>query len=192
MNIGWSIAVAIVGLGVIVLCIALYVVIQHWSHIVRGAQVIWFTRGRAIGAFCAVYLLGGSPVGAHLFAVQTNEQASTTCEQFDRVLIADVYLFGFIIAIAGVVDALSLGQRGTAIVFVVLALVTGFGNYNGTLDAVVSHPIGTLLAVPVWAIVGVCAVGYAWFKVLSLYAAGTEDWEKAERERAARRKRDKP
>jgi hypothetical protein len=49
------------------------------------------------------------------------------------------------------------------------------------LDVVVKHPIGTWLAIPVWGMFAVSAGGYAWFKALRLYAAGHEDWEKAER-----------
>jgi hypothetical protein len=187
VSIEWLVVIGCLGLGVIVLVVAVYFVIRSWAELTRGARVLWFIKGRVTAAFLTVYVLGGAPIAAHLFAVQANEQESKTTAQFGPVLIADVYLFGFIIALAGVVDALSLGQASTAMVFVALALISGFGNYNGMLDIVVRHPIGTWLAIPVWTILGVCAGGYAWFKGLRLYAAGAEDWEKAERERAGRR-----
>lgn len=180
--------VAALGLGVIVFSVVLYFIIQAWPDIVRGVRIIWFIRARATVAFCVVYVLGGAPIGAHLFAVQANEQSSNMCVRFGPVLIADLYLFGFIIAVAGVVDALSLERAATAMVFIVFALITGFGNYSGMLDSVVSHPVGAALAAPAWLIFAVCALWYGWFKALSLYAAGSEDWEKAERERDSRKK----
>lgn len=168
------------------------IVLRDYRAWVRRLKVLWFLKGRLIAAFFAVYVVGFIPICAHLFATAANEQLATDnatpveaakiLSGFGYAIVADAYLYAFIVAMAGCVEAVTASRTTYALVFVVLALVSGFGNYNAMLDVINRHPIGTMLASPVWVIMIISLVGYGGYKLFSLYGAASVEWEAAQSE----------
>lgn len=184
----------------IVYAIALIVVALVVIDLVRH-NAVWRERWRIIKhvgwrfvfSLAAPYVLAAIPIVTHLVSILANQGTMDFSAAFLSAVIADGYLFAFIMATSGIVDALTLGgekhwHTPVLVGFIILAAASGFGNYNAQLDVIVTHPTRILVDAPIWLILGACSGVYGVYKVVRLYAEGKADLDARAAKQAAGQK----
>ena len=137
--------------------------------VIRWLSVLWGVREELFFSFFSVYVVGAAPIAIHLLARFYN---AAGIDAVTPDIVADGYLYAFIISLAGMVDSINDSKRSTTMGFFLLAGFAGLSNYTTLLGGIGSHPIIAQASVPfIEVFLPFVGLRYAWYKVFALCRA---------------------
>jgi len=147
----------------------------------RFVRRAWILINKACLWILPVFILGIIPIGSHLLAVKIDSP-----KDFSSAIIADAYLYTFIISMTAFTDALFDQERAEKLTAVIgsmlMAVIAGILNLAAQLHAVLSvDDIAKILSrLAYWIPTGTVVV-YGMYKIPTLYGAAREEWEVLEK-----------
>jgi hypothetical protein len=125
--------------------------------------------------FFSVFFGGFIPIGVHLIAVLLNANPKEATE-FSRAVVADAYLYSFIVALSAVVDALADQRSILAAIFGSSAALAAAAYFASLTNFIATHPIvGPPLAALVWFVLPIVCLPCAIYKMLVLYGLAEDE-----------------
>lgn len=150
-----------------------------WTEVWRFTRRAWIFGGKLLFWTSTVFVFGAIPVGIHFLAEHLNGHAHIA----HLLIVADGYLYTFIIALTAMTDAIvdrKEDQRNTIVACAVLAVIAALGNLTAQLNVAAKDGWSTnALGLMFWpTFVGLVAT-YGIYKVPTLYGAAKADWKAA-------------
>jgi hypothetical protein len=150
-----------------------------WTAVWRFVRRTWIFGGKVLFWTFTVFIFGAIPIGIHLLASHLNGQAKNP----HTLLVADGYLYAFIVAMTAMTDALvdrKVDRRNTTTTCAVLAVVAALGNLTAQLD-IAARDVWSTNAINLlfWPLFAALIVTYGIYKVPTLYGAAKTDWQAA-------------
>jgi SNF family Na+-dependent transporter len=125
--------------------------------------------------FFSVFFGGFIPIAVHLIAVLLNADPTHRTE-WSRALVADGYLYMFIVALSTVVDALADEQSIPAAIFGSVAAFSTGAYFGSLTNFIATHPIvGPPLGALVWLVLPIACLTCATYKILVLYGLAKDE-----------------
>lgn len=135
-----------------------------WLYAIR--QIAYWTL--------TVPVLSSVPIAIHLGAVYVNGIE----KEMPIAIVADGYLYTFILAMTAVTDSLLKDRRVSIVFYMLFALVTGILYAATLVNAIADRALAGLHVLMIICLIGL-ALPYASARLIELYGAGKAEWEEA-------------
>ena len=132
-------------------------------------SVLWRAREQLFLSFCSVYVLGAAPIGIHLLARFYNAAGA---DVIGPDIVADGYLYAFIVALSGIVDSIDDSKKSASMAFLVFSVIASVGNYTAQLDGAVTRPdLAQHLVLFIEVFLPIVVISYARHKLCAVHRA---------------------